>query len=378
VEAQSKAEAEAAVVQSASINKQEIIRSARQEEPQVTCRGRLELLPGCALDPLEEMRVELKTLEVVQKNNIVGKIVAPTALRALAETVERVKVTVAGSRMGAHVPIEVAVFGSNKLEGFADVVGMCLRLEKIPNVHKQNEACMGKRPLGLVCLRSSVLCDVLFPDNALSWEANTGECQMSTEVLNLVVNYISLDCVLRCTQVCKAWWQAIDNNTEFWNSLMWWDAFCAINNAALNAQITEPRLATWMPLLEQYNRLNGRQRVLQMLSYENSCDCCGATLQGRFRNRALKSRKALAGVGAVSHLTRVCVDCINQFCIPLQVARLEYPHLQRADHADCTSFKLDDRKCFLLSEIKFRLNVKHQKQLEADAHSRGYFFVLFI
>jgi hypothetical protein len=114
-----------------------------------------------------------------------------------------------------------------------------------------------------------------------------------------------------------------------------------------------------------------RKQVLLVLSVSNACNSCGMVLQPRHLSKAEKSSAILREIPALANLRSVCGDCANEFVVPQQAARSAFPAITRSDYVNLFSFKMDHRKCLLLSDLRDCHRKRVADALEQEAARKG-------
>lgn len=235
-----------------------------------------------------------------------------------------------------------------------------------------NNNAMESRVKNVLLLRQSVLRSVIEPPPATpapSGDPSSVPAEQVTAAVALSLAHMSLRDVCVATRVCRAWRAAIDGS-PFWNSLVWW------NDAALLLAVgsrEEPPLKTrgdlnrWMLVAEKCATLSLRLQTLAVLAAANVCNVCGMALQNRHLSKAEKTGSVLREIPALSHLRAVCTDCANEFVVPQQAARSAFPALTRSDYVNLYSFKMDHRKCLLLSDLRGCQRRRDAELLEQEA-----------
>ncbi len=91
----------------------------------------------------------------------------------------------------------------------------------------------------------------------------------------------------------------------------------------------------------------------------------------RHLSKSDKTGGVVREVKHLSNLKRVCTDCANEFVVPQQSARSSFPLVSRADYVNLYSFKMDHRKCLLLSDLRECQRRRAYEQLEHEAQRKG-------
>ncbi len=333
------------------------------------------LRPSEKLDPVEAIALELPALRATQGGRAVGVLVSPAQLSALpARLCRSVLLTPAGSRQSDCVPVEIAVQLHGSVPGLAAAIDICFNGVR-PDPVALTERSMSERIDAVVRMRAFVLRDVMEPHTPHApaprsvWPAGA---TVPAAAVGLCIRHLSLRDVCRAVRVCKAWRAAIDGNGVFWNALVWWDVgtFLPCAESQL-AERLENDFGKWMALVEHSNGLSVRQQMLQVLGMANCCHSCGIVLQGRHLSKSLKTGAVVREIAELSHLGRLCGDCANEFVVPQQAARTAFPELGRTEYMQVFAFKLDNRKCLLLGQLRERRRVKRAELLEAEAAAQG-------
>lgn len=255
------------------------------------------------------------------------------------------------------------------IPGLLEVLNLVAKGGKVNPVTLGEQAMVTKEAL-VWSLRSCTLKDVVNARNSLTLIPDGSPLPMT--VLELVLPHLSLRDIGRASRVSKVWRQTIDKADAFWKGKIWWEPHIwALLSNLQEDFLGQANFLNWTSVLEKYDTMTQRERVQSMLSIPCCCAGCGSPLQGRHLTRAAKAVTSLVGVPDVAHLKRACFDCLNEFVITLQVARTSFPEIVRQDYVKMHGFRLDNRKCFLLHELREVCHRKRAEELEARAAKEG-------
>jgi hypothetical protein len=224
----------------------------------------------------------------------------------------------------------------------------------------------------VLLLRQSVLRSVVEPPPyvpAPSGDIRLVPAEHVTAAVALSLGHMSLRDICAATRVCRAWKAAIDRS-PFWSSLVWWNDTALVLAVGHGEQLPPKlrgELGRWMLVAEKCAKLTLRQQALAVLSASNACNVCGMALQNRHWSKAEKTGAVVREVPALSHLRAVCTDCANEFVVPQQAARSAFPAVTRSDYVNLYSFKMDHRKCLLLSDLRECQRRRNAELLEQEA-----------
>ncbi len=252
--------------------KQEALGRARALEP---CTVKATISFSSASEPGVPLELALPSLRVMQHGQTIGELSSPLELAGLpSRFVQSLRLIPVGSLTSKNMqPAEVQLRFFDFARGAAAALDMCVSVKDYDCISVNNTA-MEVRAREVFWLRNCVLRNVIDPTPAEAAMIEQSGLQnipahVVTQVIALCLGYMSLRDICAATRVCKAWRAAIDENSGFWNSLMWWDdasLLVAVGNCdeATQAQTlkTKGELGKWMELAEKCGKLCPRLQAL--------------------------------------------------------------------------------------------------------------------